>query len=204
MYFGESMKLSKVKVMNEEKTRKDAADTPGAIEARRRVLVGGIAGGVLASLKSGSALAEGVCASPSSFTSITLNPATSHRPQQLPVCHSHGYWKNKPWPISTDTTVAQAGFCTAGALPEGITGNTKLIDILNMGGGGDVALARDLVAAYLDALASYSQGQFTAIDIQKMWGLVFCGTPYIVNGTSWTKATVRAFLDVLVGNTPWP
>lgn len=190
--------------MNEEKLLSDAEAQPASKE-RRRVLVGGLAGGVLASLKSGSALATGVCASPSSFTSITLNPATSHRPQQLPTCHSHGYWKKKPWPISKETTVSGAGFCIGGSLPSlGIKGDTKLINILNKGGGGDVALARDLVSAYLDAVGGYSQGQFSVNDIQRMWGLVFCGYPYSVNGTAWTKQTVRAFLDVLVGNDPWP
>lgn len=190
--------------MNEEKIL-SGAETQRATKKRRRVLIGGFASGVLASLKSGSVLAAGICASPSSFTSITLNPATSHRPQQLPTCHSHGYWKSYPWPIPITTTVSGAGFCIGGSLPSlGITGDTKLSDILSQSGGGDVALARDLISAYLDAAAGNSQGQFTIVDIQKMWGLVFCGYPYSVNGTAWTAQTVRAFLDVLVGNTPWP
>ncbi|WP_126445839.1 hypothetical protein [Sulfuricystis multivorans] len=192
--------------MNDEKVRRNETGSLPRLAGRRRFLATGITGGVLASLKSGSALASGVCASPSSFTSITLNPATSHRPQQLPTCHSHGYWKNKAWPISQQTTVGQAGFCIGSRLTAlGITSDTKLIDILNMqGGGGDRALAADLISAYLDAAAGYAQGQFTTADIQKMWGLVFCGQPYSVNGTAWSEQTVRAFLDVLVGNSPWP
>lgn len=193
--------------MMNEKTPKSEAKMLKSKESRRRLLAGGAGVGVLASLKSGSALAEGLCASPSAFTSITLNPATSRRPQQLPTCHSHGYWKKKDWPISRETTVNGAGFCIGSRLTAiGISANTKLIDILDMkGGGSDRALAADLISAYLDAAAGFVQGQFTINDIQKMWALVFCGHTYSVNGTAWSEQTVRAFLDVLVGkNKSWP
>lgn len=177
----------------------------GQSEQRRRLLVGSLAGGLIATMKTGNALAEGVCASPSAFTSVTLNPATSRRPRNLPICHSHGYWKRH---YSGETTVSGAGFCCDSLVLAGlgITCNTKLKVVLALQGKGeDGALARDLVAAYLDAANGFSQGQFDVSDIRQMWALVFCGVPYVVNGTAWRKETVRAFLDVLVGNTRnWP
>lgn len=193
-----------------EHTDRGTAETSGQSQ-RRRLLVGGMAGGILATLKSGNALAEGVCASPSAFTSIALNPATSRRPQQLPQCHSHGYWKNHSWPISRDTTVSGAGFCLGNRLTAiHVNADTKLYTILDnkdksIVDGEDRALAADLISAYLDAAAGFAANQFTTTDIKKMWALVFCGQPYTVNGVSWTVQTVRAFLDVLIGKKkPWP
>lgn len=169
---------------------------------RRRFLGAGSAVTVLASLKSGSALAQGVCICPSAFTSIAANPATSHKPRELKECHSHGYWKGKPWPISQDTKVS-AVFCLSSRTTIiGITTETKLIEVLNMNGGGngeDVAFARDLIAAYLDSFGN-GIGAFTASDIQQMWSLVFCGGMYPATGPQWTRATVRAFLNVLIGD----
>lgn len=166
---------------------------------RRRFLGAGSAVTVLASLKSGSALAEGVCISPSAFTSIAANPATSHKPRELKQCHSHGYWKNHGWPISQDTKVS-AVFCLSSRTTAiGITTEAKLIDVLNMSGGGDIPFARDLIAAYLDSFGN-GIGVFTASDIQQMWSLVFCGGTYPATGPQWTRATVRAFLNVLIGD----
>lgn len=168
---------------------------------RRRFLGAGSAITVLASLKSGSALAEGVCTSPSAFTSIALNPATSQRPPVNPlVCHSHGYWKNaNNWPISKETKVKDVFCLSASTELIGITRTTTLIQVLNLGGGGLTPYARDLVSAYLDALYYGGSSPFTTLDIKKMWALVFCGGTYSVNGTAWNLSTVRAFLDKLVG-----
>lgn len=171
---------------------------------RRRLLGVGSAVTVLASLKSGSSLAAGVCTTPSAFTSIAVNPATSQKPPLNPsVCHSHGYWKDRGWPISRDTKVSDVfcGVSTSARLTAiGITNNTTLHQVVIMGGGGaDRALAADLISAYLDSFVN-GAGYFTAVDIQKMWALVFCGIPYSVNGTAWTSATVRDFLNVLIGS----
>jgi hypothetical protein len=106
-------------------------------------------------------------------------------------------------------TLSQAGFCCSGSsqlAALNITCDSKLKDILWLGGGGGSgAFARDLVSAYLDASNGFAQDQFTTADVQKMWGLVFCGQAYVVNGTAWNQVTVRGFLDVLVGNVEnWP
>ncbi len=175
----------------------------GSASTRRRLLVGGGAGAVLASLKSGSALAEGVCVSPSAFTSITLNPATSHKPGERLICHSHGYWKNRSaWPVPRTTKVGSYFCLGSGTAAIGINGDTTLIDVLEKQNGvipgGDAHYARDLISALLDVSAGHAGTYLTVMQIQKMWALVFCGGTYSVNGTLWTRETVRAFLDVLV------
>lgn len=179
------------------------APVAGSASTRRRLLVGGSAGAVLATLKSGSALAEGICVSPSAFTSITLNPATSQRPGERLICHSPGYWKNRSaWPVAKDTKVSSYFCLGLGTAAIGINGNTTLIDVLEKQNGvipgGDAHYARDLISALLDVLAGHAGAYLTAIQVQKMWALVFCGGTYSVNGTVWTRETVRAFLDVLV------
>lgn len=167
---------------------------------RRRLLGGGAAATVIASLKSGSALAEGVCLGPSAFTSVTLNPGTSNKPQQFQVCHSHGYWKNHAWPISRDTTVMAAFGLGLPPNDANFTGSSTLWAVLNWeGGGGKAAFARDLISAYLDARSGVSA--FDVNDVKGMWGLVFFGQPYTLKtGVVWNDpGVVRRYLDVLVG-----
>lgn len=192
--------------VNPESPKHQMGVSPSRLkDGRRRLLGAGSALTVLASLKSGSALAAGVCVGPSAFTSIRLNPATSNKPRDLLTCHSHGYWKNAAWPISRDTKVKGVFSLCGLTTTIGITDTTKLIDVLNMGGdsfGEDRAFARDLICAYLDAMSNGANSPFTTMDIQKMWSLVFCGGSFSVNGTPWTRQTVRGFLDVLVGTSP--
>ena len=193
-----------MKDMDQDTSASQDLDVQASAKSRRRFLGAGTATAVLASLKTGSALAEGVCVAPSAYTSIALNPATSSRPAQMPVCHSHGYWKtHEGWLIPRDAKVKDH-FCRgAGTAAIGITETTTLLNVLNAEAGvisgGDAAYARDLISAYLDS----KTGGFEVIkssDIQSMWSLVFCGGTYSVNGTVWTKATVRTYLDVLIGS----
>lgn len=184
--------------MNNSKDTESAV-VQTSVPTRRRFLGAGGAVTVLASLKSGSALAEGVCASPSSFSSIRANPATSRRPNEpLATCHSHGYWKNKPWPIPKTTTVADVGFFPSTVSSIGISGSTKLVDIINVGGdGGERAFAADLVSAYLDAR---SGAPIAVGDVLAMWSVVFGVGSFTPGGSSpWTKSDVRGYLDVLIG-----
>lgn len=172
------------------------------VPRRRKLLLGaGSAVTVIASMKSGSALAEGVCVSPSAFSSISVTHIASHKPSNLPTCHSHGYWKNKTgsWPVSTGTTVSGAGFSPTSSA--GIfTASTTLLSILNSGGGGLTPYARDLVCAYLDVMAGASGPYVNESDVKAMWALVFGGTAYAPNGISWSVTDVRNWLDVMVGN----
>jgi hypothetical protein len=172
------------------------------VPRRRKLLLGaGSAVTVVASLKSGSALAEGLCASPSAFSSIKVTSVASHKPQNLPTCHSHGYWKNKTgsWPVSVNTTVSGAGFSPT-SYSSLFNSSTKLLDILNLGGGGYTPYARDLVCAYLDVKAGSVGPYVLEDDVKKMWALVFGNVPYAPGGISWQVSDVRAWLDVMVGN----
>jgi hypothetical protein len=118
--------------------------------------------------------------------------------QALEKCHSHGYWKKKDWPISKDTTVDMARFVPNTVSSLGITGATKLADIIAAGGGGaDRAFAADLVSAYLDVKAG---APIPLNDILAMWSVVF-GVGYYAptGGASWTRSDIRSYLDVLIG-----
>lgn len=179
----------------------NSPEVPGQFTPpRRRFLGAGGAVTVLASMKSASALAEGVCASPSSFSSIRANPATSRRPvQPLEICHSHGYWKTHNWPISKETTVSEAGFFPDVISSLAITGSTKLVVIINASGGGDDrAFAADLVSAYLDVRAG---APIPLNDVLAMWSVVFGSGFYApTGGVSWTRSDVRNYLNVLIGS----
>jgi hypothetical protein len=173
------------------------------VARRRKLLLGAGSGAVtvIASLKSGSALAEGVCASPSAFSSIKVTAVASHKPSNLPTCHSHGYWKNNTgaWPVSVNTTVAGALFNPTSSASFQPT--TKLLDVLKLGGGGLNPYARDLVSAYLDVKATNVGPYVLEADVKAMWALVFGNVPYAPGGIPWTVANVRAWLDVMVGKT---
>jgi hypothetical protein len=155
---------------------------------------------VLASLKSGSALA-GACVSPSAFSSIQVSTVASHKPQNLPTCHARDYWKGRTgsWPVNIDTTVWGAGFNPT-SYSSIFNSSTKLLNILNLNGGGYEAYARDLVSAYLDVKAGNAGSFVLEDDVKKMWGLVFGNVPYAPGGMNWQVSDVRAWLDVMVGN----
>jgi hypothetical protein len=180
-------------------------------------VLGGAAGSILLSVKSGSALAGGTCVSPSSFSSIRANPATSHRPGTFPyACNSHGYWKNHIDNVSAlrNATVGSAGFGGTPFEPVVLMkGNdkrftiydrTKLKELLWADGYGEGQLAQDLCAAYCDAFVNQGNVNFPfrTSDVVAMWNVVFSGGTYYPDNsnTSWNKEDVRIFLDVLVGN----
>ncbi len=195
-----------------EPTKNEAHDKINLVEKnklqrRRRVLGGSVGISVLAAMKSGSALAQGVCVAPSAFSSIRANSATSNRPTTFSECHSHGYWKNHDWPISKTTTVEGAAFWPNDFISGDftVTKTTTLLSLIEAGGGGGKrAFAADLVSAYLDAkvLANSGQAPFTPSDIQLMWSKVFGVGSYMPSGSStpWTETDIRNFLNVLIGD----
>lgn len=178
--------------------------------SRRRWMVGAGLSAVLLSVKTGSALAQGTCASPSGFRSIEANPRTSHRPQSFDgACHSHGFYNGQNQDQMQQfkrpfNTLGYHGF-SAGA---GFTTTTTLRQIITAnGGGGDVALARDLITVFLDIKLGY-QDVLTITDVKDMWARCFGGLVLSANSrfADWVPSTdIRGYLDVYVGDRkPWP
>lgn len=177
---------------------------------RRRVLLGGGVGAVLATVKSGSALAGGVCVSPSSFHSISATPKSSLPPRTYGSCSSHGFYGNsgidattmdQRWsPVLRNTaTLAGASFPS-----QGVWSSTavKLKDIVaappTIGWQED----GNLIVIYLDIMTSRANGALTVSDLMDMWRIRYSlgGVVNTTRFSGWTPADVKNFYDVWVGN----
>jgi hypothetical protein len=179
--------------------------------SRRRWVAGAGLGAVLLSVKTGSALAQGTCASPSGFKSIEANPRTSHRPQSFDgACHSQGFYNGQNQDQMQQYkrpfhTLAFHGFSAGG----GFTTATTLRQVITAGGGGsggEVALAKDLITVFLDIKLGY-QNVLTETDVKDMWARCFGGLTLSANSrfADWLPTDIRDYLDVYVGNRkPWP
>lgn len=193
---------------------------------RRRMLAGAMAAAPVAmTLHSTSALATGVCVSPSAFASIRANPVTSNRPTTLNTCNSHGYWKNHDWP--TGNGLRDAAFGSVFSAPHLLIGTFQnpsdpkkgqqayldqmtLFQAVWIGGDGgaqlDGNLARDMVSSYLDALAGNlvlrpGPAANTVAILQQMWASAIIANYWVTPwGDIWHREDARAWLSVLVGN----
>lgn len=174
------------------------------IAKRRRVLLGGGVGAILATAKSGSALAGGLCVSPSAFSSITANPQTSNRPQTFGQCSSRGWYGNNGVNPSTldsrwlplirsSATLASSGFPANGPWPA----DTKLYDIVKAGS----SLWNpdgNLIVIYLDVMTGKAGAVLTVGDVMDMWSILFGSGTNNPKFSGWTAETVRSFYDVWV------
>lgn len=145
----------------------EKADIQAAsVETRRRLLKGGLAGApVLMTLASRPAHATGaVCATPSGYYSAQT--FHSHNPQNVTCTGlTPGYWKTHidpgdhpyawPSPYIPTTTFAPPTPATkfndvfgSNPFPANVI---TLLDVLNQGGGGAIAVGRHIVAALLNA-----------------------------------------------------
>ena len=181
---------------------------------RRRVLLGGGAGAILATVKSGSALAGGVCNSPSAFGSIAANPAGSHKPHTYTGCepHSHGWYGNNAgttnaralerrtqrwspvnWQVATlaDTGLSGSGLWSS---------TTKLFDIVADPNSLPSGWQPDgnLIVLWLDVKTGKAGDALVLSDVVAMWDVLFNGGSANAKFASWTPQTVRAFYTAWV------
>lgn len=178
---------------------------------RRRMLLGG-GGAVLASLKTGSALAGGICISPSSFSSITASTKTSNAPRTYGSCKSHGFYGNNG---QTDTTLdgrwspvvrSTATLSNQGFPSNGRTNwtlNTKLDDIIKAG---STLWHEDanLIVIYLDFKTGRANGAITLTQVYDLWRALFLNGMGIAANSpikNWTPTDVREFYAVWVSGT---
>ncbi len=175
-------------------------------EARRRLLKGGLAGApVLMTLASRPVHATGaVCATPSGYYSATT--FNSRNPQNVTCTgRTPGYWKTHilpndhpyAWPspyIPTGTSASLFGVVFTGN-PFGP--NATLLDVLNLGGGGYIAVGRHIVAALLNAKTGIAT-VLTVPQVLAIWAkFAYPGlyTSYQVSpGVLWTADQLDAYL----------
>jgi hypothetical protein len=205
---------------NESSGQSSAVGESGNLSAmadklkRRRVLLGGGVGAILATVKSGSALAGGVCNSPSAFGSIAANPATSHKPHTFTGCdpHSHGWYGNNAgttnsgklakrtqrwspvnWRVATlaDTGLSGSGLWSS---------DTKLFDIVAAPNSLPNGWQPDgnLIVLWLDVKTGNAGDALVLSDVMAMWDILFNGGSDNTKFTGWTSQTVRAFYTAWV------
>jgi hypothetical protein len=183
--------------VNTEREDSPTTDT-GVQEKRRQLLKGGLA--ILMTVVSRSAMA---CHSttPSAFGSIAL---TGSRPDRLvPLSgRSPGYWQQWmhfgawPSPYYPTTTYGAGGHkatlftdCFQGSLTTDFSGKT-LLDVLGMQGGDEIALARAITAALLNAASGRTSAVLGVQAVRNIW------TEYVNNkGYFEPTAGIKWYID---------
>jgi len=180
-------------------------NSPGRSK-RRSLLIGGGVGAILGTVKSGSALAGGVCVAPSAFSSIRANSTTNNKPKSFGQCSSRGYYGNNGGGVDLDArwnpvdranaTLSSEGFSNGSPWPL----STKLFDIIKAGS----SLWNpdgNLIVVYLDVMTGKDGGILTATDVKDMWSILFGGGTNNPKFLGWDAQKVRDFYSVWVGDT---
>jgi hypothetical protein len=172
------------------------APSADPVAGRRRLLQGGLAAGpVLMTLVSRPVLAQvaGQCTTPSGF--VSANASTAGRGVTC-TGRSHGFWKNAPanqWPSPyTPSTLFNDVFKTPTYAP--YNGKT-LLDILNLGGGSPDNVARDIVAALLNAQAGLTP-VLSVSAVKDIWSeFITTGSFSPSAGAHWNADEIIAYLN---------
>lgn len=193
----------------------------GVSENRRRLMRAGlVAAPVILTLKSRSVLATGghQCVKPSAFSSLqAANLHLSHRIENSFVCYSHGYWINHNHPTPyfdkkksfflAAPTGAPSGSISAGFAPDvgGQFQGKTLQDVLTMGGGGNIALARHTVGTFLTAVAygdDPTKVLLTTSQCRQLWSslAVVGGAWSPFSGANWNLADTLAYFNYIYGS----
>lgn len=171
---------------------------PDPNATRRRLLQGGLAAGpVLMTLVSRPVLAQQQCQTPSGFVSGNASVAAGGGP----ICSglTPGYWKQSQhfsaWtPPYYPTTVGsnQATLFDAVFAPH-YSGQT-LLDVLGLGGGPPDDVARDVVAALLNAAAGLTP-VLSVAQVKGIWSeYITQGYYEPTAGVHWDEAQIVTYL----------
>ena len=175
-----------------------APPSPEPLPARRRLLRGGLAAGpVLMTLVSrpvlgGDRTGFGQCTTPSGF--VSANASTAGRGVAC-TGRTHGFWKNlsaSQWPAPyTPTMLFNAVFNNPAYNP--YNGKT-LLDVLKLGGGPPNNVARDIVAALLNAQAGLTP-VLTVIAVKHIWSeFITTGFFSPQSGAHWNADEIISYL----------
>ena len=193
---------------------KDQHSSPkGDGVSRRRLMRAGLsAAPVVLALKSNSVLATGTsgggfCVKPSTFASLGAAAIKTPNASQAPrintdyTCYSHGYWKthnNGLVPSDFKTKVAFLSSTTGFSHNPGGTYTGKTVQqVLEMTGGGHIALARHVTAAYLTARVYPGTAVLSVDDCKQIWNSGGTWSP--VAGDTWTRARWIDYFNFVLG-----
>lgn len=199
------MNEKSIEKKSEHSSDSQVSGAPGQ-RKRRNVLLGGGVGAILASVKSGSALAGGICVAPSAFSSIKANANTSHQPKSFALCSSRGWYGNNGVSLSTldshwnpvdrsSATLEGAGFSKGHW-----TSTTKLYDIIKPGS----RLWNEdgnLIVIYLDVMTGKAGDVLSESDVKDLWSILFGFGTMNQKFAGWNVQKVRDFYSVWVGKT---
>lgn len=202
--------------MSEDLSKPEQHQGNGGGVSRRRLMRAGLsAAPVVVALKSNSVLATtgtAYCVKPSTFASLgaaaIANPNASQSPRIHTdfKCFSHGYWREHNTGLVPSNFKTTTKFLSiySPASPTGFTRNPggtfshkTLQQVLEMPGGGDVALARHVTAAYLTARVYPSTAVLSVDDCKNIWNSG--GTWSTVAGETWTQARWLEYFDFVLG-----
>jgi len=189
---------------NEQSPAPQASNIP-AQSRRRNVLLGGGVGAILATVKSGSALAGGICVAPSAFSSIKANSTTSNKPKSFGACSSRVYYGNNGGGVDLDARWSPVIRSTATLRNVGFSGGpwpltTKLYDIIKAGSSLWLPDG-NLIVIYLDVMTGKAGGVLTEGDVKDMWSILFGTGTTNPKFAGWDAQKVRDFYSVWVGDT---
>jgi hypothetical protein len=183
----------------------------GPMPGRRRLLQGGLAGApVLMTLASRPVLAQvagGTCTTPSGF--VSANASTAGRGVTC-LGRGPGFWKQansttNKWPspyqnllpapntvFNTVFTPPYAPYDTGGTGPGG---KKTLLDVLLLTGGPPDAVARAIVAAYMDVVAGLTPVLTTQL-VKDIWSEYSqTGSFSPTSGAHWSADEILAYLE---------
>lgn len=176
-----------------------------ASDSRRRFTKTGLgAGAVIATLASQPVLG----AVPYNCTisgHVSGNVSSHGQPTSCAIGYSHGYWKNTeqhtwPLPFQPGQLFKDAGGVSGSLSDVQATTGKTLLDVLDLGGGGTSALAREVVCALLNAQAFAPNFPLSVAQVKSIWNEVAATGVYTVKpGVVWTIEDVKNYLEGLHG-----
>jgi len=180
------------------------ASTTGVNDARRRFAKTGLgAGAVIATLVSQPVL--GAVPYNCTISGHASGNVSTHGPEgNCAIGLSHDYWKNHtnagdwPAPFAPTQLFKYAG--ATGSLNDapGVTTGKTMLQVLNLGGGGMTALAREVVCALLNAQQFAPNFPLNMAQIKQIWDEVVNTGQYQVNASvSWSVDDVKNYLESL-------
>lgn len=164
--------------------RREVAETLSSVQAARRLLLRAGVGSApaLLTVVSPSVLAGGtsggggyVCTPPSSFASINASrprhtyTCTGRKPAYWQSSSSYANWPSGCRPKTVSTTEPATKFDDIFGTSGGFPGKT-LLDVLNFGDTGRNGVAKHCVAAYLNAVKSYTPSAALGVTaVKQIW-----------------------------------
>lgn len=200
--------------MSDNFSMDDQSKAPSTGVSRRRLMRAGLsAAPVVMALKSNSVLATGTsgggyCVKPSTFASLGAaairipNASQAPRINKAHTCFSHVYWKTHNDGLNPSDFKTNIGFLsnTTGFIrnPDSVYTGKTIQEVLEMTGGGHIALARHITAAYLTARVFPDSAVLSVEDCKAIWNNGGNWSP-VAGDNSWNLTKWLDYFDLIFG-----